>query len=239
MLRVRNEGTLTMLFVGFALLISVGLALLISADAGTLIGMSQGQTGQLLPLVVIVVFLASALVTKRLRFSQMFTHLVLWAGIFALVLVGYSYRDDLQGVAARVFGDLVPGTATIDAERGTATFRVGRDGHYQIAATINGAEIATTFDTGASAVVLTQADARAAGIDVDGLRYNVPVQTANGTGRAAQVTLARIEVGGIARERIRAFVAEAGALEQSLLGMTFLRTLSRYSVSGNSLELTD
>ena len=32
---------------------------------------------------------------------------------------------------------------------------------------------------------------------------------------------------------------EADALEQSLLGMTFLRTLTRYSVSGNSLELTD
>lgn len=228
-----------MLFVGFALLISVGLALLISADAGRLVGLSEGQTGQLLPLVIIVLLVASSLVGRRMRLSQMASSLVLWIGIFGVLMVGYTYRDDLQDVAARVFGEFVPGTATIDAERGTATFRAGRDGHYQIMATINGAEIVTTFDTGASAVVLAERDARAAGIDVASLRYNVPVQTANGTGRAAQVTLDRIEVGGIVRERIRAFVAEAGALEQSLLGMTFLRTLTRYSVSGNALELTD
>lgn len=228
-----------MLFVGFALLISVGLALLIASDAGSLVGLSQGQTGQLLPLVIIIVLVASALVNRRQKLSQMFTHLVLWAGIFGVALVGYTYRDDLQGVAARVFGELVPGAASVDSERGTVTFRAGRDGHYQIATTINGAEIVTIFDTGASAVVLTEADAEAAGIDVGSLRYNVPVSTANGTGRAAQVTLDRIEVGGIVRNRIRAFVAERGALEQSLLGMSFLRTLERYAVSGNSLELTD
>ena len=228
-----------MLFVGFALLISVGLALLISADAGKLVGLTEGQTGQLLPLVIIVVLVASTLVGRRMRISQMLSSLILWAGIFGVVMVGYTYRDDLQDVAARVLGEVVPGTATVDAERGTATFRVGRDGHYQITATINGADIATTFDTGASAVVLTRRDAAAAGIDVGSLRYSTPVQTANGTGRAAQVMLDRVEVGGIVRNRIRAFVAEEGALEQSLLGMTFLRTLSRYSVSGNSLELTD
>lgn len=228
-----------MLFVGFALLISVGIALLIGADAGSIVGLSQAQTGQLLPLVIIVVFLASALVTRRVRFSQMVGSLVLWAGIFGVAMIGYSYRDDLQGAAARVFGELMPGAATIDRERGTATFRVGRDGHYQIATRINGAEVSTIFDTGASAVVLTEADARAAGIDVDTLRYNISVSTANGTGKAAQVTLDEIEVGGIVRNRIRAFVAEEKALEQSLLGMSFLRTLSRYAVSSNSLELTD
>jgi len=36
-----------------------------------------------------------------------------------------------------------------------------------------------------------------------------------------------------------AFVTEAEALETSLLGMTFLETLSRYSVTQNSLELAD
>lgn len=228
-----------MLFVGFALLISVGLALLISADAGRMVGMTEAQTGQLLPLIIIVVLVASTLVSRRIRLSQMVSSLVAWAGIFVLVLVGYTYREDLQDVAARVMGEVVPGAASVDSERGTATFRVGRDGHFQINAIVNGAEIPTTFDTGASAVVLTQRDARAAGIDVDNLRYNTPVQTANGTGRAAQVRLDRVEVGGIVRTRVRAFVAEAGALEQSLLGMSFLRTLSRYAVTGNSLELTD
>jgi aspartyl protease family protein len=228
-----------MLFVGFALLISVGIALLISADAGGLVGLTQQQTGQALPLIIILVLVASALVGRRVRISEMLSNLILWVGIFGVALVGYAYRDDLSMVAARVTGELLPGAAQIDRERGTATFRVGRDGHYQIATLINGTEITTTFDTGASAVVLSDADARAVGIDVAGLRYDIPVATANGTGRAALINLSQIDVGGIVRNNIRAFVAEPTALDQSLLGMSFLRTLSRYSVSANSLELTD
>ncbi len=95
------------------------------------------------------------------------------------------------------------------------------------------------FDTGASAVVLTVEDAQGAGIDTSRLRYNVPVATANGRGMAARVKLDRLEVGGIVREGVTAFVSEEGAMDVSLLGMTFLETLTRYSVSGNTLELTD
>ena len=201
-----------MLFIGVAIAIAVGLALLISADAGSLVGLTQTQTAQMVPLLVI---------------------------LFGLALVGYAYRDDLSGVAARVFGELLPGQAIIDRSGGTVTFRAGRDGHFQINAEVNGADVRLIFDTGASAVVLTTADAERAGIDTAGLRFSVPVSTANGTGRAALVRLDRIEVGGIVRQNVRAFVAEAHALDTSLLGMSFLETLTRYSVSASSLELVD
>ena len=228
-----------MLFIGVAIAVAIGLALLISADAGTLVGLRQDQLGQLVPLLLILIFIAAGAFTRRRKLGEMLSNVVLWAALFGVALVGYAYRDDLGGIAARVFGELMPGTAMIDVERGTATFRAGRDGHFQINATINGAEVRTIFDTGASAVVLTAADARRAGIDVDNLRFDVPVSTANGTGRAAVVRLETIEVGGIVRKNVRAFVAERDALEASLLGMSFIETLSRYSVSSSSLELVD
>ncbi len=228
-----------MLFIGVALLISVGLALLISADTGSLVGMTQEQTAQLIPLLLILVIFAAGAFARRRKFSELFGNVVLWAAIFGVALVGYTYRDDLSGIAARVFGELMPGVAVIDGERGTATFRVGRDGHFQLNTKVNGADVVTIFDTGASAVVLTAADARRAGIDFDNLSFDVPVSTANGTGRAATVRLDSIEIGGIRRENIRAFVAERNALDTSLLGMSFLETLTRYSVSSNSLELVD
>jgi aspartyl protease family protein len=227
-----------MLFVGVALVIAAGIVLLISADAGSLIGITQNQTAQLIPAVILLIVFAAGLFTRRQRLGTMVSNLALWAGIFALALVGYTYRDDLTGVANRVFGELMPGAAVV-SEGGTVSFRAGRDGHFQVNTLINGAEITTIFDTGASAVVLTEEDAAKAGIDIANLRYNVQVSTANGTGRAASVILNRVEIGGIVRNRIRAFVAENGALEQSLLGMTFLGTLSRYGVSSNSLELVD
>src|SRR5690606_15255217 len=177
--------------------------------------------------------------SQRQRFSTIVANFAVWAGLFVALLVGYTYRDDLMEVASRVVGELAPSSAIIDSANGTATFRRGLDGHFTVAADVNGTRMPLLFDTGASAVVLTYRDAQRAGIDVSGLSFTMPVMTANGTGRAAVVTLDRMEIGGIARRNVRAFVAEAGALQGSLLGMTFLETLTSYTVAGSRLELTD
>lgn len=228
-----------MIFIGIAILIVAAITVMINADAGTLIGLSQEQTGRLVPLVVILIVFAAGAFTRRRKFSELFNGILLWAGIFGIAMLSYAYRDELTGMAGRVMGELQPGVALVDTERGTATFRRGIGGHFEIAATINGHTTPMIFDTGASAVVLTLADAREAGIDTADLRFTVPVSTANGTGQAARVKLDQLEVGGIVRRNVVAFVTEAAALETSLLGMTFLETLSRYSVTQNSLELVD
>lgn len=228
-----------MLFVGVALLVAIGIGLLVSADAGSLIGLNQTQFAQLIVLVVLAIVFAAGAFSRRQRFSTIVANLAVWAGIFVAALVGYTYREDIKGVAAQVFGELSPTTAIIDSSHGTATFRRGMDGHFLVSAKVNGTDTHMLFDTGASAVVLSYSDARRAGIDVGALDFDTPVTTANGTGRAAVVTLDEMEVGGIKRRKVPAFVADRGALDGSLLGMTFLETLSRYSVTGNQLELAD
>jgi aspartyl protease family protein len=228
-----------MLFVGVALLVAAGIALIISADAGALVGLTQQQLGQLVPLVVLAVIFAAAVFNQRQRFSTIVANFAVWAGLFVALLVGYTYRDDLRDVAARVASEMSPSRAIIDSANGSASFRRGMDGHFVVASSVNGTAMRLLFDTGASAVVLSYEDAQRAGIDVDGLHFTLPVTTANGTGRAAVIALDRIEIGGIARRNIRAFVADKGALQGSLLGISFLETLSRYSVAGNTLELVD
>lgn len=228
-----------MVFIGIALIVAAGIVLLISADAGSIVGLNQMQTAQLIPLLILLIVFASGLFARRHRASELVGGLMLWVGLFAVAMVTYAYRDELLGVVGRVAGELQPGMAVVDSAAGTATFRRGMSGHFEVNATINGHTTPMIFDTGASAVVLTIADAQAAGVDLEGLRYVVPVQTANGQGMAARTRLDSIEVGGIVRRNLTAFVTEAGALETSLLGMTFLETLSRYSVTQNSLELVD
>ncbi|SMQ61309.1 aspartyl protease family protein [Devosia lucknowensis] len=228
-----------MMFIGIALLIAAGLVLLISADTGSLVGLTQMQTAQLIPMVLLLIIFAGGLFTRRHKASELVGGVVLWGGLFAVAMVTYAYRDELMGVVGRVAGEFQPGVALVDAEAGTATFRRGMNGHFEVNATINGHTTPMIFDTGASAVVLTIADAKEAGVDVNDLRYSVRVSTANGEGRAARTRLDSIEVGGIVRRNITAFVTEEGALETSLLGMTFLETLNRYSVTQNSLELVD
>jgi len=228
-----------MIFIGVALVVAVGLALLISADAGAMVGLTQGQTATLIPLLVVAIVFAGGIFTQRRKASELVGNLMLWLAIVGVAALTYAYRDELGGVASRVAGEFQPGVAVVDAEQGLATFRRGMGGHFEIAATVNGHTTPMIFDTGASAVVLTIADAEAAGISTKRLSFTIPVSTANGTGRAARVRLDRMEVGGIVREGIVAFVTEENALEQSLLGMTFLETLSRYSVTQNSLELAN
>ena len=186
---------------------------------------------------LILILIASGVFGRRIKLSEMLSSIVMWVAIFGVAITGYTYRYELGDFYSRVVGELVPGQAQVDSKNGIAIFRKGFSNTFMVEAKVNGAKIVMTFDTGASAVVLTGRDAMAAGIDTRGLRYTIPVQTANGMGRAANVVLRRIEVGGIVRRNIRAFVAEPGALDASLLGMSFLQTLSAYTVTRETLEL--
>lgn len=228
-----------MAFIGVALLIAVGLALVISADAGSLVGLSQQQTGQLIPLLLVLVVVAGGAFGRRRKLGEMLANLVLWGGVFGIALVSYTFRAELFQAGERVMSELRPGAAVVDVDRGSVAFRRSISGSFRVNAQINNAQVRLIVDTGASAVVLTQADAIAAGLDIAGLSYTIPVQTANGTGRAAAIRLNTIVVGDIVRSNIRAYVAEEAALETSLLGMTFLETLSSFSISGDQVEFRD
>ncbi len=107
-----------------------------------------------------------------------------------------------------------------------------------VVARVNGARVTLLFDTGASVVVLTAADARRAGVDTGGLEFDVPVTTANGSALAAEVRLDQIAVGPIVMRNVAALVARPGALEESLLGMSFLERLKSYTVERERLILT-
>ncbi|MDR3472947.1 MAG: TIGR02281 family clan AA aspartic protease [Devosia sp.] len=228
-----------MIFIGIALLVAAGLALAVSADAGSLIGLSQAETGRVVPLVLVLIIIAGGVFTRRRPIGELLSGLVLWFGLFGLALGGYAYREELTSVATRVYGELAPGQPIVDRKTGDVSFRRGLSGHFQVNSHIDGVTIPLIFDTGASAVVLTYEDARRAGIDTRHLLFDTPVSTANGTGRSAIISLDTIDVGGIVRRHVRAYIADRGALDTSLLGMTFLETLSRYAVTKDSLQLTD
>ena len=100
-----------MLFIGFAIVIALGLAVLIVTDAGSAIGVTPDQVMHALPLVIILIFIAGGVFARRYRASELAGSVVLWIGIFAMALVGYTYREEITGIASRVFEEVVPGTA--------------------------------------------------------------------------------------------------------------------------------
>ena len=159
---------------------------------------------------------------------------MIWVVIALALVVGYTYRADLRGVYERVMAELVPGRAV---NRGVRTVEIvrGRNGDFQVAAQVNGVRVAMVLDTGASSVVLTQEAAKAIGLPLEVLVYDVNVDTANGRTRAASVTLDRVAVGDIVERAVPALIAQPGQLRTSLLGMSFLNRLESWEVRADKL----
>ena len=87
--------------------------------------------------------------------------------------------------------------------------------------------------------VLTADDAMRTGYDPQDLRFTIPVSTANGVANAARVVADEIVIGSISRKRLPLLVVEAGRLDQSLLGMNFIGSLSGFDLRGDRLILRD
>jgi aspartyl protease family protein len=85
--------------------------------------------------------------------------------------------------------------------------------------------------------VLRNEDAKRIGLDVEKLDYSVPVSTANGRTMSAAATIDALTIGNITQRRVRALVGRPGALQENLLGMSFLSQLKGYAVEGNRLVL--
>jgi aspartyl protease family protein len=226
-----RQRLLWLLMIG--LLIAI---LVVVAQHGTVGPLSAEDFGSLAYKLAILVFLAAALSTLfRERFMHAVTAALLWVVIGLILVIGYTYRFELKNVADRVEAELIPGHVishgrTVEVARTSA-------GDFAIGAQINGAKIPMVLDTGASSVVLTHDDAKAAGLPLDLLNYTVGIDTANGRTRAAPVTLDRIAIGGLEERSVDALVVQPGQLRQSLLGMSFLNRLQSWQVSGDRLML--
>lgn len=222
-------------------ILGVALVLLVLRDdEGTVAGLSSGRFAQLAMLLALLVFLLTG-VLGRGSFARTARYALIWVVIVVVLLVGYTYRDEIGSMFDRMLGELVPGRSAVVVDDGTDTVVINRGRgtpHFVVTTEINFASVQMLVDTGASVITLTAEDARLAGIQTRSLRYEVVVMTANGQARAAPVILDRVAIGPIEMNRVAALVAEEGQLETSLLGMNFLSALRSYTVTGNQLILT-
>jgi len=118
----------------------------------------------------------------------------------------------------------------------TLVYRADRRGHFSLTAAVNGAAIRLVIDTGASLVALTLDDARAAGIARNELVFNEITQTANGRVRFAPVMLREIRVEQLTIDNVPAAVIEN--LDQSILGMSFLKRLKSFEMREGTLTIS-
>ncbi|WP_349958486.1 TIGR02281 family clan AA aspartic protease [Rhizobium sp. ZPR3] len=224
-------------------ILGIGLALLIfNNNSGTTFGMQNDDFARVVYLLPIALMMSAAVWASRHTVSQSIRNLLIWFVIIMALATAYIYRYDAEQVGNRVFAGLMPGHAVVvtTSEGGQEVILHKRsNGHFEARVKINGQPIDMLIDTGASTIALSQEDAERVGIIPENLTYSQTVLTANGRARAAPVELGSVAIGPIKRRDVEASVAEAGKLDQSLLGMSFLETLGSMQMQTDELRLRD
>ena len=223
-------------------ILAFGAMLLVSNESGMIAGLDATTFGYVAVFVALLVYFIGGIMSRYGgRASSMVRDAVTWLALGLALVTLYSYKEEIAPIAARVVGELLPGSAmTVEQSAGGLTeirIRKRLDGHFNANVDVNGKQIAMIVDTGASSIVLTPEDATKAGIDIRNLAYNIPVLTANGRTFAARVRLDKVAIGPVDRANVDALVAKHGAMTQSLLGMSFLSRLRSYEFSGDFLTL--
>lgn len=223
-------------------ILALGAMMLVSNESGMIAGLDATTFGYMAFLLALLVYIAGGVMTRYGGGgATMVRDAVTWLALGLGLVTLYAYKDELTPIAARVVGELLPGTAmTVETSAGGLTevkIRRRLDGHFTAKVDVNGKSVSMIVDTGASSIVLTPEDAKKAGIDPEKLTYRVPVLTANGRTVAARIRLDEVSIGPLDRTKVEALVARPGALTQSLLGMSFLSRLRSYEFSGDLLTL--
>lgn len=175
------------------------------------------------------------------RFLIVLTCLLLGAGALA-------YGDSERLAAARkavtvtatdVSAALRTHTATANVIRNVRKVDIDRrnSGEFAVKAKLNHVTAPMVVDTGATSVVLTYETAKAIGLPLELLEYDVELETASGRTRAARLTLDRIAIGTIVERSVPALVVRRGAARSNLLGMSFLDRLESWEVRADRLTI--
>ena len=197
---------------------------------------SDWEQGRLIWLIALLaLFSTSILYARRVHVRETVRNIAIWVAIAAVLLVGVSFRDEIEDVATRVRSELVPGYA-IESGEHEMVLTESQGGNFFIFGEVNGVRVRFLIDTGASDTVLSPMDAQAIGIDLDALDFSRVYSTANGMGRGASYTLDELAVGPISISPMPVSINGA-EMNTSLLGMTFLRRLRSFEIQGRRLIL--
>ena len=164
--------------------------------------------------------------------SRILLVLVVLLGTVGAV-VAYGYPGQIARARSKVEDFLNRRTASTRAVQ----IPRGQGGEFALQARINGIAAPMVVDTGATSVVLTYETAKAAGLPLELLDYDVDLETAGGHTKAARLTLDRLAIGKLVERSVPALVVPHGKMKTNLLGMSFLDRLESWEVHADSLML--
>ena len=221
----------------------IGLLLAVGIGVWFFNGLFPGQLSsrdhsnvEIVRLVALLALVSSGLIfAGRIKLGEVIRNISIWMGLAAIIVVGYSFRAELEEVYYRVGGELVP-SHTIAINDDELVVTASADGHFYVNGRANGERIRFMVDTGASDVTLSPQDASRIGIDLEQLRFLQRVQTANGIGFVSPYRLDSISLGAFEFADMEVSINSA-EMSTSLLGMSALERLTSFEFRDGKLYL--
>ena len=228
--------------IGIAIL-AIGLVILVvNHDSGQSFGLDNEAFGRMVVALPILLMISAGILVGRRNLGQSLRQMAIWVLIALVLVTGYLYRGDFRSIGERVLAGLIPGRAiTVTTADGSTEVILHKalGGHFETTVEIGAVDVPVLIDTGASSVALRYEDAMRMGVDQGELSFTRTVLTANGRASAAPFRIPEMRLGPIVRTNVDALVLEEGLLDQSLLGMSFLSTLSSMQMQTDELRLRD
>lgn len=182
-------------------------------------------------IVMAMVLVISALMSRREPWAKMFTMALAWIAIFAAGFVIFTFRDNLGWVVDRLRSEAT-GAPVQQGEEIRIPMAI--DGHFWVDADVNGHDVKFLVDSGATMTTIGSQTAADAGIVNSGARDQL-VRTGAGVIRVSSARANSLDIGTIHRSDMTIHITDDD--QMNVLGMNFLSSLSRWGVEGRWLVL--
>jgi aspartyl protease family protein len=152
-------------------------------------------------------------------------------GVLVLVVLQLSRLDPRFSLALPEIG--LPEQVVVGSE---TRVPLHVDGHYWLEAEVNGHRAAFLVDTGATLTAVSEATARAAGLEERDGGLPIRLNTANGTVAAYMTNIESLRFGNVAANGLDAVIAP-GLGGTNVIGMNLLSRLASVRIEANELIL--
>lgn len=172
---------------------------------------------------------------RRDAIAQHLRYAAIWAGIVAVVALGFAYRAEFKDVSDHLKIAFSGGSPVATGEH-EMVISQDESGAYVVIAKVNGQRVLFMVDTGATDTVLSPDDARRLGVNLEALRFDREAETANGLGYGAHYAADSLQVGAISFDDFKMTINKT-PMSTSLLGMSFLSRLESFEFGRGKLTL--
>ncbi len=182
-------------------------------------------------LLMAMMLVLGSLMSRRKPWAKLVKMALSWVVIFGAGFILFTFRDNLGFVGQRLKAEAL-GTPVVEGR--TVRIPMAIDGHFWVDATLNGVPAKFLVDSGATVTTVGSKLAAQAGLESTGVHDQL-VRTGNGIVKVSSGRAEVMQVGSIERRKQRVYVADDDDL--NVVGMSFLSSLSRWSVEGRWLIL--